>query len=72
MLGELFGAQIRRSLEKETQNDPKKFGVLLRERVFAPGDSLPWGEFVEQATGESLSVDAFIEEINAAIKTLEE
>ena len=72
MLGELFGAQIRRSLEKETQNDPKKFGVLLRERVFAPGDSLPWEEFVEQATGESLSVDAFIEEINAAIKTLEE
>ena len=66
MLGELFGAQVRKSLEKESNGDPKKFGQLLRDRVFSPGDSLPWEEFVEQASGEPLSVDAFIEELNAA------
>ncbi len=71
MLGELFGAQIRKSLEKEAKGDPQEFGRLLRERVFTPGDSLPWEEFVEQATGEQLSVGAFIEELNTAVRILE-
>ena len=66
MLGELFGAQLRKSLEKESDGDEKKFGALLKEKVFTPGNSLPWEEFVEQATGEPLSVKAFIDEVKEA------
>ncbi len=66
MLGELFGAQIRKSLEKESAGNPKQFGQLLLDRVFKPGNSLPWEEFVEQASGEPLSVQAFVDELNAA------
>ena len=63
MLGELFGAQLRKSLESQAQNDPKKFGQLLIEKVFLPGNTLPWEQFVEQATGESFSAKAFAEEL---------
>lgn len=63
MLGELFGAQLRKSLEKEAQGDLKKFGQLLRERVFLPGNTLPWKDFVKQATGEPFSAKAFAEEL---------
>jgi peptidyl-dipeptidase A len=71
MLGELFSSQIRKSLAKEAQGDQEKFGQLLRDRVFAPGATLPWQEFVEQASGEPLSVEAFIEELNKAEALLE-
>ena len=66
MLGELFGAQLRDSLEKEAAGDPKRFGELLKTKVFAPGASLPWPEFVEQSTGEPLTSRAFVEEVKAA------
>lgn len=66
MLGELYGAQMRKSLEKEAGGDLKKFGQLLKEKVFMPGNSLPWEEFVRESTGEPLSVKAFISELNAA------
>lgn len=66
MLGELFGAQVRKSLEIQSNGDPKKFGELLQEKVFSPGNSLPWEEFVIEATGESLSVNAFIDELKKA------
>ena len=66
MLGELYGAQMRKSLEKEAGGDLKKFGQLLKEKVFMPGNSLPWEDFVKESTGEPLSVKAFISELNAA------
>lgn len=68
MLGELFASQIRKTLEKDANGNLLKFGKLLRERVFAPGDSSPWEEFVQTATGEPLSVAPFIEELKAAEK----
>ncbi len=71
MLGELFGAQVRKSLEAQAQNDPQEFGRLLREKVFQPGDSLPWQEFVKNATGEPLSVNAFISELEEADSAIE-
>ncbi|MDD3586483.1 MAG: M2 family metallopeptidase [Thermoguttaceae bacterium] len=63
MLGELFGAQLRKSLERQSGGDLTRFGQLLREKVFKPGDSLPWEEFVRQATGEDFSPKAFAEEL---------
>ena len=63
MLGELYGAQLRKSLEKQAGNDPIKFGDLLKRKVFAPGNSLPWEEFVKESTGEPLSVRAFVDEL---------
>jgi peptidyl-dipeptidase A len=66
MLGELYGAQLRKSLEKQAKGDPVKFGELLKENVFMPGNSLPWEEFVEKSTGEPLSVEAFVDELQTA------
>lgn len=66
MLGELFGSQLRNSLTKESNGDLKKFGQLLDERVFKPGASARWEDFVKDATGEELSVDAFINELKSA------
>ena len=35
-------------------------GALLRERLYAPGESIRWDRLVEQASGAPLSV-AFLE-----------
>ena len=66
MLGELYGAQVRKSLEKQANGNLEKFGKLLKEKVFMPGNSLPWEEFVKESTGSPLSVEAFVEELNVA------
>ncbi|MCL2742339.1 MAG: M2 family metallopeptidase [Planctomycetaceae bacterium] len=63
MLGELFAAQLRRSLGTVFQNDEPKAAVILNEKVFAPGALYPWREFVKQTTGEPLSPKAFAEEL---------
>ncbi|HBT75835.1 MAG TPA: hypothetical protein DEB39_02675 [Planctomycetaceae bacterium] len=60
MLGELFGAQIRKTIgEKEGP----ELGRTLIDNIFKPGASLAWPEFVRQATGEPLSTRAFAEEL---------
>ena len=64
MLGELYSAQMRKTLEKQANGNLKKFGQLLKDKVFAPGNSLSWEDFVKQSTGEPLSVEAFVEELN--------
>jgi peptidyl-dipeptidase A len=73
VLGELFAAQLRaRFAQLEGQqgstasisfNGRKDFGDLLREKVFKPGMSMPWPQFVEQATGKPLSPEAFAAEV---------
>jgi peptidyl-dipeptidase A len=60
MLGELFAAQIRKSIGKQTGTN---FGDEMKAKVFKPGASLKWQKFVEQATGEPLSTKAFAEEL---------
>ncbi|MDO5552721.1 MAG: M2 family metallopeptidase [Planctomycetia bacterium] len=62
MLGELFGAQLRATLRDQAGTE-QEFGRLLREKVFFPGDSLPWQEFVREATGKEFSAEAFAEEL---------
>ena len=73
MLGELFAAQLRDVLgelaghEGPTAelsfNGRKEFGDFLKRKVFAPGSTRPWPEFVPRATGNRLSAKYFAEEV---------
>ncbi len=72
-LGELFAAQLRDKLvelaghEGPTRtlsfNGRKEFGEFFKERVFSPGRSVPWPEFVEQCTGRPLTAEFFAREV---------
>ena len=73
MLGELFAAQLRHALAglgghkgptgQLRFEGRRDFGDFLRTKVFQPGDSLPWPEFVAQATGEPLTARYFAAEV---------
>jgi len=68
MLGELFASQLYARLRAERglkTSDPlhltgdPRVGTFFKERVFAPGLTLPWRQFVVHATGQPLSPEAF-------------
>ncbi len=63
MLGELFGAQLRNAYSGLYKKNPKEFGTIMTEKVFAPGNRYPWQEFVEKATGKPFSAKAFADEL---------
>lgn len=73
MMGELFAAQLRKSLAAQAgYNGPmwkldfvgrKDFGRFLTEQVFRPGRLYPWPRFVQEATGEPLSAKYFAAEV---------
>lgn len=63
MLGELFAAQLRRTLGKKFIQDDSTVGGILKQKVFVPGALYPWTEFVQRTTGEPLSPKAFCEEL---------
>ncbi len=73
MLGELFAAQVRHMLAglaghtgppaKLSFNGRKQFGTLLKKRVFKPGNSVSWPEFVKNVTGEELTAKYFAAEV---------
>ncbi|MCP5107481.1 MAG: M2 family metallopeptidase [bacterium] len=70
MLGELFASQLRTVLVKLAGHDGpaatlkygdhKEFGEFFKEKIFKPGMSRPWPEFVKNATGEPLTPQHFI------------
>lgn len=72
-LGELFAAQIRNTLVKLAKHQGpthtlkytgnKDFGNYFKEKIFKPGMTLRWPEFVKQATGEPLTAKYFAEEV---------
>jgi peptidyl-dipeptidase A len=72
-LGELFAAQLRGTLIKLAKHDGpaqtlqykgnKDFGKFFKEKIFKPGMTLPWPEFVENATGEPLTAKYFAAEV---------
>jgi peptidyl-dipeptidase A len=72
-LGELFAAQLRATLAKMAKhegpastlsfNGRKDFGEFLRTKVFYPGMTRPWPQFVEEATGQPLSPAAYAAEL---------
>lgn len=72
MLGELFACQLHDTIARQVLKsdepvqavyhaDPR-IGQFMREKVFAPGRSLPWNELTRHATGESLNARAFAAE----------
>ncbi|MDR2169523.1 MAG: M2 family metallopeptidase [Planctomycetaceae bacterium] len=63
MLGELFAAQLRESLGKNIENDTPNLGIILKQKVFAPGSKYNWQDFVKKATGQPLSPKAFAKEL---------
>lgn len=63
MLGELFAAQLRETVLPQAGSNAKDLGKLLVEKVFFPGDSLPWERFVLQATGELFSAKSYAKEL---------
>ena len=72
-LGEMFASQLRACLARISNhkgpaselsfNGRKDFGEYLRKNVFAPGKTLPWPEFVQQATGEPLTARYFAADV---------
>ena len=73
VLGELFAAQLRASLAKMANhtgpasslsfNGRKDFGEFFKTRIFKPGMTQHWPEFVAAATGAPLSPAAFGAEV---------
>ncbi len=73
LLGEVFAAQLRHTLAKMAGhkgststlsfNGRTDFGKFLKEKIFAPGMSMPWPEFVKNATFEPLTARYFGEEV---------
>ncbi|MCP4600544.1 MAG: M2 family metallopeptidase [Proteobacteria bacterium] len=74
MLGALFAAQLRDILAKTVGHrgpnsalsfsGRKEFGEFLKEKIFKPGVTKPWPDFVKDATGEVLSAKYFVKEIH--------
>ncbi|MDX9719599.1 MAG: M2 family metallopeptidase [Myxococcota bacterium] len=73
MLGELFAAQLRATIAKQLGhegptstmdfNGRKEIGAFFKDKIFAPGMTLRWPEFVAAATGEALSASFFAAEL---------
>lgn len=73
MLGRMYAAQLRRALSEQVpatvasgsfdMTGHPEVGQYLVERVFRPGATMPWQEFVEASTGEPLTARYFAEAI---------
>jgi len=62
MMGELFAAQIRATLAKQSI-DKKAWGEFFKTKIFFPGMRKQWPEFVKEATGQTLSAKHFAKEL---------
>jgi peptidyl-dipeptidase A len=79
LLGEVFAAQIRHTLASIAKHDGPvatlnwagrtDFGQFLKDKIFKPGMSLPWPEFVTSATNEELNAKYFGSEVTVSIET---
>jgi peptidyl-dipeptidase A len=60
LYGTIVALQLRQTLKESAGGivDRPAAGALLRERLFAPGQSIRWDELVEGASGAPFSVDA--------------
>jgi peptidyl-dipeptidase A len=60
LYGAIVGLQLTAALESAAGGivDRPEAGALLREKLFAPGQSVRWDRLVEQASGSLLSVAA--------------
>jgi peptidyl-dipeptidase A len=65
LLGELFASAIQESLVKEcgsTSLTSPKAGRFLQEKLFKPGNRMPWSELVQHVTGKPLTGEAWLRE----------
>jgi peptidyl-dipeptidase A len=60
LYGAIVALQLARALEANVGGlvDRPEVGALLRERLFAAGESVRWDRLVEQASGSPLSVES--------------
>jgi peptidyl-dipeptidase A len=69
LLGEMFASSIQECLEKTCGDaclSTPAAGKFLREKLFFPGNRMPWSELVRHVTGGPLSGDAWIKEFARA------
>jgi peptidyl-dipeptidase A len=68
MMGQLFASQVHHALCRDVLKSPpgeasyvgnKDVGRWMKEKVFAPGRTLPWNDLTKFATGEELNAKAF-------------
>ena len=67
LYGSIVALQIRDALLRETGGlvGRPEAGAMLRERLFAPGQSVRWDELVERVSGVPLSVGSLEREVAA-------
>jgi len=65
LLGELFAAQLRGTVERRGLTGPG-LGDFLRDALFRPGAIYPWNELITRATGKPLSTTEFTRRTLAA------
>ncbi len=71
LLGEMVASQLLNTLETVVLKDDgpdalvtsPKVGAYLQDRVFAPGATLPWEDWLEHATGEPLTPSYFVQQL---------
>jgi peptidyl-dipeptidase A len=73
MLGEMMASQLQRHLLTEVLGDgpgvwarfvtSPEVGAFLEQRLYRTGKALDWRETLRQATGQTLSVAAFVEDL---------
>ena len=72
LLGEMFASSIQECLEKQCKDawlSTPESGKFLREKLFSPGNRMPWSELVRHVTGEALSGDAWLKEFGESYNT---
>ena len=75
MLGQLFASQVHHALvrdalgggapDKAVYVGDRRAGDFIRQKVFVPGNTLPWNEMIRRATGTELNPQAFAADIAA-------
>ncbi|MEX2583215.1 MAG: M2 family metallopeptidase [Gemmatimonadota bacterium] len=68
LLGELMASQLTHAMH-DSALAPELAGSFLRERIFAPGASLPWNDLLREATGEPLTGKYFVDQFVGAATT---
>ncbi len=68
LLGEVFGTQLEEGVRKQTGGMflHQDAGQFLAERMFKPGATYPWRELLERLTGQSFSVEPFLDVVRWA------
>jgi len=69
VLGELTASQFQAGLERDLGEDwmcQEAAGAWLWQRVFRPGNLLPWNERMAKATGEKLNPQHFVDQFVGA------